>query len=97
MTISNLIIVLIMLFVFIIYLYRRFVIPRKENPGKLFSEALRNENNGYYEIAIINYEKALKEVKGNGLLKSNLRSKIITKIKILYTVIDYKNGFHLGR
>jgi hypothetical protein len=78
-------------------MYRRFVLPEKENPGKLFSEALRNENNGYFEIAIINYEKALKEVKGNGLLKSNLRSKIIAKIKILYTVIDYKNGFHLGR
>lgn len=97
MTISNLFIVLIMLVIFIIYLYRRFIPQRKNNPGKLLSEALRNENNGYFELAVLNYEKALKEVKGNRLLKSSLRSKIILKIKILYTVIDYKNGFHLGR
>jgi hypothetical protein len=55
-------------------------------------EALKNENNGQFEKAISTYEIAL-----NGFRKNrsgaNLRKKIIAKVKVLHTVIDYKNTF----
>ena len=86
----------IMLILFIIFLFRRFF-PRKNAPDELFAEALRNENSGYYETAITKYERALDEVKKARFQGSSLKSKIIEKLKVLHTVIEYKNGFHFGR
>lgn len=96
MTIINLIPVLIMLPLLIIYLFRRFF-PRKNAPDELFAEALRNENSGYFETAITKYEKALDEVKKARFHGRSLKSKINEKLKVLHTVIEYKNGFHFVR
>ena len=81
----------------IIFLFRRLVLRKKNVPDELFAEALRNENSGYFEMAIIKYEKALNEVKKDRFQGSTLKSKIIEKLKVLHTVIEYKNGFHFGR
>jgi hypothetical protein len=97
MTIINVISVFIMLPLLIIYLFRRFVLQKKNVSDELFNEALRNENSGYFETALINYERALEEVKKNRFYGGSLESKIIAKLKILHTVIEYKNGFHFGR
>lgn len=89
--------VIIMIPLFIIFLFRRFG-PRKKNvPVELFAEALKNENSGQFETALVTYERALNEVKKTRFQGSSLRSKILNKLKVLHTVIDYKNGFHFGR
>jgi hypothetical protein len=89
--------VIIMLPLITIFLFRRFG-PRKKNiPVELFTEALRNENSGQFETALVAYERALNEVKKTRFQGSTLRSKIVHKLKVLHTVIDYKNGFHFGR
>lgn len=88
---------IIMLPLIIILLIRRFG-PRKKNiSSELFAEALRNENSGQYETALVTYERALNEVKKTRFQGSSLRSKIVDKLKVLHTVIEYKNGFHFGR
>jgi hypothetical protein len=89
--------VIIMIPLIIILLFRRFG-PRKKNvPVELFAEALRNENSGQFETALVTYERALNEVKKTRFQGSSLRCKIVNKLKVLHTVIEYKNGFHFGR
>lgn len=75
----------------ILFLIRIFISRRKDLLTELFYKALKNENNGYYEEAIHSYETALSEVKKT---KSNrsFRLRIIEKIKILQTVIQYQNN-----
>ena len=97
MTITTLFSVIIMVPLIIIFLFRRFFQNKKNVPGELFTEALRNENSGYFETAIMKYERALDEVKKNRFQDNSLKSKIIEKLKVLHTVIEYKNGFHFGR
>jgi hypothetical protein len=76
----------------IIILIRR-VVPRKRNmPDELFFEGLRNENSGDYEAALVAYENALAEVKKNRFYSSSMKNKIVEKLKVLNTVIDYKNN-----
>jgi len=89
--------VIIMLPLIIMYLIRRFTAQNKNGPDKLFAEALRNENSGQFETAIITYEKALNEVNKIRFQDSSLKSKIMEKLKVLHTVIEYKNGFHFVR
>lgn len=86
-----------MLTIIIIFFYRRFFSQKKNAPDELFAEALRNENSGYFETAITKYEKALDEVKKARFHGRSLKSKIIEKLKVLHTVIEYKNGFHFVR
>ena len=89
--------VFIMLSLIIIFLFRRFG-PRKKNvPVELFAEALRNENSGQFETALVTYERALNEVKKTRFQGNDLKGKILDKLKVLHTVIEYKNGFHFGR
>lgn len=89
--------VVVMLALIIIFLFRRFGPQKKNVPGELFAEALRNENSGHFETALITYERALDEVKKTRFQDNSLKSKIIEKLKVLHTVIEYKNGFHFGR
>jgi len=86
-----------MLTLIIVFLFRRFFLNKKNVPDELFTEALRNENSGYFETAIVKYERALDEVKKTRFQDNSLKSKIVNKLKVLHTVIEYKNGFHLGR
>ena len=67
----------------------RFIYEKQSVPSISFSIALENENNGNYEAALSNYEIALTEVKKTKRNK-DLRIKIIDKIKVLHTVIDYE-------
>ena len=98
MTITTLFSLIIIMVPFVIvFLFRRFFLNKKDVPGELFTEALRNENSGYFETAIMKYERALDEVNKNKFQDNSLKSKIIEKLKVLNTVIEYKKGFHLGR
>jgi hypothetical protein len=89
-------ILLIMVLSLIILLIRSFILWKKNIPIELFVEALRNENSGHLEEAIITYETALYEFKKNRS-RSNLKNKIIEKLKVLRIVIEYKNKFHFGQ
>jgi hypothetical protein len=61
-------------------------------PVKLFNEALKKENDGRFEEAQLGYQSALEEVKTKRFQSSKLKSKIIEKLKILNTVIEYSHG-----
>ncbi len=97
MTFITAISLFLMLTLLIILLFRRFVPPKKNVPDELFTEALRKENSGHFETAIVTYERALDEVNKIRFQGSSLKSQIIAKLKVLHTVIEYKNGFHFGR
>ena len=97
MIIVSAISVIIMLTLIIIFLFRRFGPWKKNAPVELFAEALRDENSGQFETALVTYERALNEVKKSRFQGSSLRSKIADKLKVLHTVIEYKNGFHFRR
>ena len=89
-------ILLSMLLTLIIFLTRSFILRGKNIPVQLFNQAIKNENNGSFEAALITYENALNEVK-KIRFHNNLKNKIIDKIKVLHTIIDYKNNFRLTR
>jgi hypothetical protein len=76
----------------------RLIFLRKRNiPVELFTEALRNENSGQFEAAVINYENALNEEKKSRFHSNNLKHKITEKLKILHTTIEYNNSYHISR
>jgi hypothetical protein len=76
----------------IIFLVIRSIVLRKKNLSvELFAKALKNENSGHYEEAVVTYKSALNEVK-KIRFHSSLRNKIIEKIKLLHTLIDYNNS-----
>jgi hypothetical protein len=87
---------LLMILSLIILLIRSFILWRKNVPVELFVKALRNENSGHFEEAVINYETALNKFKKNKS-HSNLKNKIVEKLEVLRTVIEYKNKFHFGQ
>lgn len=81
----------------LVFLFIRFFVLWKKNiPFELFVEALRDENNGHFEEAVTTYETALNEVK-KIRFHGPLKNKIIQKLKLLHTVIEYKNNFILPR
>jgi hypothetical protein len=80
----------------VILLIYFFVVRKKNVPVGLFVEGIRNENNGHFEAAIINYETALNEVK-KIRFNSTLKNKIIQKLKLLHTVVEYNNNLHFVR
>ena len=75
----------------IVLLIRSLVFRKKNIPVKLFVEALKSENSGHFETAVITYENALKEVK-KIKFHNDLKNKIIAKLKVLRTNIEYKNN-----
>ena len=75
---------------------RSLVFPKNNISVDLFNEALRNENNGLYEEALANYESALIEV-NKTRFHSNFKNKIIEKLKVLHTLIEYNNGVRIMR
>ena len=77
-------------------LIRSWFLPRKNIPVELFVKALENENSGNFEQALIAYEGALNEV-NKIRFHRNFKHKIIEKIKLLHTLIEYKNSFHVVR
>ncbi len=84
---------LIIVLSFIILLIRFFVLRRKNIPAELLAEALQDENNGHFEAAVITYESALNEIK-KIRFHNELKNKIIEKLKVLHTSIEFVNSFH---
>jgi hypothetical protein len=82
-----LIILSLILAVGIYFLIRR----RKDVPLELFFKALKRENDGQFEAAVVTYETALDEVKNKRFRSSSLKNKIIEKLKILRAFIEYEN------
>ena len=80
----------------IILVFRSLVLPRKNISVDLFNEALRHENNGLYEEALANYESALIEI-NKTRFHSSFKNKIIGKLKLLHTLIEYNNGVRIIR
>jgi len=66
-------------------------LKKKNLPVELFSEGLKYENDGHFDEAIINYENALNKVKKNRFHR-DLKSKIIQKLKVLYTISEYQKN-----
>jgi hypothetical protein len=76
----------------IIIMVRWFVLRNKNVPYVLYTDGLRKENGGDYEAALIAYENALIEVKKNRFSGNTMKNKIMDKLKVLNTVISYKNN-----
>ena len=76
----------------ITFFIRRHALRKNSIFIKLFYEGLRNENNGDFEEAFVNYKHALIEV-NKMRFDYGFRSKIVEKLRILHTVIDYGNSF----
>jgi hypothetical protein len=70
------------------------ILQRKNIPVELYVKALQNENSGNFEQALISYECALNEV-NKIRFHRNLKNKITEKIKLLHTLIEYKNSFYI--
>ena len=71
-------------------------LKKKNVPVELFVEGLKYENDGHFDEAIINYENALSEAK-EGRFHRDLKIKIIQKLKVLHTVIEYKKNIQFTR
>jgi hypothetical protein len=81
----------------IIFIVIRSLFLRKRNISvELFVKALKNENSGHFEDAVVTYESALNEVKKIRFHHS-LKNKIIEKLKILHTYIEYQNNLRFIR
>lgn len=85
-------IIVIPVLFFLAFLFFRFrALNRKSNSIRLFNAALKSENDCQFEKAIGEYETALDEIKRTGR-NVQLKTRIIDKIKLLNTVIQYQHG-----
>jgi len=71
-----------------------FILKKKNIPVRLFTQALKNENNGHFEDAVVTYECALAEVK-KIRFHNDLEKKIVEKLKVLNMMIEYDKNCHL--
>ena len=69
---------------------------KRNGHTELYSQGVRNENDGNYVLALRNYEDALREARKLKLGKK-FGAKIAQRIKLLRTTIDYENNFQIGR
>jgi hypothetical protein len=86
----------LMIVVIFILIISSILIKKKNLPVKLFIEAQKNENDGYFEEAVIVYESALNEVKKTRF-HGGLKNKIVDKLKVLHTTIEYRNNLRFIR
>ena len=86
----------IMIALIIASIISSFFLKKKDLPVELFVEGLKYENDGHFDEAIINYQNALSEVKKNRFHR-DLKHKIIQKLKVLHTIIEYKKNFQFTR
>lgn len=73
----------------LVLIIRKLIRNRANTPDSLLVEALRYENNGVYEKAVISYEAALEKIKKIRSQRT-LQTKISQKIKVLHTLIEYE-------
>ena len=83
--------------IIIILAIRSYILGRNNLSGKLFTEALRNENSGLFEEAVIVYENVLKVAVKRRYPGNKFRQMIVGKIKVLNTAIDYRNNLQFSR
>jgi hypothetical protein len=86
---------LLLILLSIIFMVIRSLVLRKTHISvELFARALQNENSGQYEEAVVLYESALTEVE-KIKFHSGLRNKIIEKLKLLHTIVDYQKSHRI--
>lgn len=90
-------ILLFVVLAIIVFFIRSFIIRKRNIPVELFTEALRDENSGHFEAALRTYENALNEEKKIIFHTNGLKNRIADKLKVLHTIIEYKNNFHITR
>ena len=79
--------------VILFLLIRHLVGKKKDNAVTLFKAALKEENTGRFQAAIIQYELALQEAEKKGFDKS-LRLLINEKLKVLHTITEYEKEMY---
>jgi len=77
-------------------LARAFIYWRNNIPVGLYLKALRDENSGHFEEAVTSYEAALSQCDGLKFQRA-FKNKIIGKVKLLHTIIDYNKTFRFVR
>ena len=90
-------ILFVMLLMLILVFIRHYFLRKNSIPVQLFAKGLENENSGYYREAVASYETALNEVKKKKYHNNQLESRIVAKLKVLRTMIDYENSFQPRR
>lgn len=85
-----------MIVLLIIFIISSIILRKNSLAIELFVQGLKNENSGNFELALMKYQDALNEVKKNKT-DSGLESKIIEKLKLLHTIIEYDKGLHFTR
>lgn len=85
-----------MIAIITILLINSILAKKKSLPVRLFIEAQKNENDGLFEEAILAYGSALEEAR-KIRFHGSLKNKIIEKLKVLQTTIEYKNNFQFVR
>jgi hypothetical protein len=80
----------------VLFIVRRLTRKRRNTPDMLLAEALRYENNGVYDKAVISYQAALEKIKK---IRSQrmLQSKISQKLKVLHTLMEYESRTTSGQ
>lgn len=86
----------IMILLLIIFIMSIIFQKNKNVPVELFFQGLKLENNGHFAEAISNYENALHEVK-KSKFHSDLKNKIVQKLKTLHTILEYNNSLGFTR
>jgi hypothetical protein len=90
-------ILFVALLMIMLVLIRHYLLRTNSIPVQLFAKGLENENSGYYQAAVASYETALSEVKKKKYHNNQLESRIVSKLKVLKTMIEYESSFQLKR
>jgi len=69
-----------------------YLLQKQNRHTELYSEGLRDENNGRYQTALHKYEDALNEIR-KLRLEEKFGHKIAARIRVLRTTIEYENNF----
>lgn len=83
-----LVIPVLIIFTMILFL----VSARKNTVDLLFNEGLKQENLGHLHEAVIIYEEVLIKI-GKFKFQGNFKQKVINRIKVLHTMIEYESTF----
>jgi hypothetical protein len=83
--------VFIALGLILLYCIRLLVGYQSNISTAFFIEAIKEENNGRYEEALVNYQSALDELERIHD-HSSMKYRVIEKKKLMYTIIEYKKN-----
>ncbi|HEU4860449.1 MAG TPA: hypothetical protein VFT15_11450 [Chitinophagaceae bacterium] len=86
----------VMIALIVVSIISSLFLKKKNLPVELFVEGVKYENNGHFDEAIINYQNALAEMERNRF-HNNLKNKIIQKLKVLNTILEYQKSLQFTR